>query len=678
MDAGIRQLSGQDILKEAATPKHAARHTTKVEILDLEELKDYQGRKRAEFENVLKVKRLDVKQWIRYAQFEVLQHDLRRARSIFERALQVNNSYVPLWIKYIDCELKAKNINHARNLLDRATNLLPRIDKLWLKYVIVEESLGNLPIVRALFSKWCSLEPGHNAFDAFVEFETRCGEFENVRKVYSRYVLVHPGVKTWLRWIAFEKKHGDVNSIRQVLSLGLDTLGLYESTSDSDIASIVRTFAEWEATQQESERASALYRLATEKWPNNELLVSERVRFEKMYDLSTNLDTSITEKRKMEYENILRKNSRDYETWWVYLDLLQKHYASEYEIALGNSIASNAPEDEAKTLTWRRYIYLWIRALTFFELSAGNYERTREIFETLIKDVIPNSSFTFAKIWRLYANFELRQSNLTTARKILGYALGTCPKNKIFKDYIQLEIQLKEFDRVRKLYEKFISFNPYAVSNWLAYAELEDNLGDEDRARAIFHLAVSEEIGLEHQDQVKILRELINFEISVGEYARAESVYRKLLTMSSYDASMWIDLAIFQSSVPTEEQLIQEANNDNEDEDTLEVTDIHKLNTRKVFEEALSYYKEMNDKEGRYAILKALRAYEDVHGTIETQAATKERLPVEKSKTKREGGIDVEYVDLEFPEDATGEIATDRKSKLLAMAQKWQRGKESS
>lgn len=34
-------------------------------------------------------------QWIRYAQFEIEQHDMRRARSIFERALLVDSSFIP-------------------------------------------------------------------------------------------------------------------------------------------------------------------------------------------------------------------------------------------------------------------------------------------------------------------------------------------------------------------------------------------------------------------------------------------------------------------------------------------------------------------------------------------------------------------------------------------------------
>jgi crooked neck len=60
---------------------------------------------------------------------------------------------------------------------------------------------------------------------------------------------------------------------------------------------------------------------------------------------------------------------------------------------------------------------------------------------------VPHSSFTFAKLWLLAAKLEVRAQRLPAARKILGLALGTCPKGKLFKEYIQLEMTLGNIDR---------------------------------------------------------------------------------------------------------------------------------------------------------------------------------------------------------------------------------------
>ena len=44
---------------------------------------------------------------------------------------------------------------------------------------------------------------------------------------------------------------------------------------------------------------------------------------------------------------------------------------------------------------------------------------------------------------------------------------------KIFKAYIELELQLGNFDRVRKIYEKFIECQPENSIAWIKYSELE-------------------------------------------------------------------------------------------------------------------------------------------------------------------------------------------------------------
>ena len=47
----------------------------------------------------------------------------------------------------------------------------------------------------------------------------------------------------------------------------------------------------------------------------------------------------------------------------------------------------------------------------------------------------------------LAAKLEVRQKRLDSARKILGMALGMAPKDKTFKAYIELEMQLGNIDR---------------------------------------------------------------------------------------------------------------------------------------------------------------------------------------------------------------------------------------
>lgn len=54
----------------------------------------------------------------------------------------------------------------------------------------------------------------------------------------------------------------------------------------------------------------------------------------------------------------------------------------------------------------------------------------REIYKACLK-LIPHKQFTFAKVWTQYAMFEVRQLDLDAARKILGTAIGLCPKEAV-------------------------------------------------------------------------------------------------------------------------------------------------------------------------------------------------------------------------------------------------------
>ena len=45
-------------------------------------------------------------------------------------------------------------------------------------------------------------------------------------------------------------------------------------------------------------------------------------------------------------------------------------------------------------------------------------ERTREVYKACL-DVVPHKKFTFAKVWIMFAHFEIRQKDVTQARKIM-------------------------------------------------------------------------------------------------------------------------------------------------------------------------------------------------------------------------------------------------------------------
>lgn len=84
------QISAEQLLREAVDRQETAIQKPTQRFADLEELKEYQGRKRREFEDYIRRNRVRLANWFQYAQWELEQKEFARARSVFERALDVH------------------------------------------------------------------------------------------------------------------------------------------------------------------------------------------------------------------------------------------------------------------------------------------------------------------------------------------------------------------------------------------------------------------------------------------------------------------------------------------------------------------------------------------------------------------------------------------------------------
>merc|ERR1712196_42824 len=192
------------------------------------------------------------------------------------------------------------------------------------------------------------------------------------------------------------------------------------------------------------------------------------------------------------------------------------------------AIANKPPVMEKRF--WRRYIYLWLYYAQFEELQTGDMEKARAVYDALLK-VVPHKQFSFAKIWKFYAEFEVRRLDLDRARKIFGRAIAECGKERIFLDYADLEMRLGNIDRCRKIYEKFLETNSHNPKAWNVYIDLEDSVGEVDRARALCELS----IGQERLDMPELVwKRYIDLEVNHEEPEKARSVWLRLIAKSNH------------------------------------------------------------------------------------------------------------------------------------------------
>ena len=354
----------------------------------------------------------------------------------------------------------------------------------------------------------------------------------------------------------------------------------------------------------------------------------------------------VINKRKFQYKDEVRANPNNYDAWFDYIRLVESNASLESTRDLYERAIANVPPLQEKTY-WQRYIYLWINYALYEELFANDTERTREVYRACL-NIIPHTRFTFAKVWLLYAQFEVRQKELTAARKLLGSAIGKCPKPKLFRGYIELELKLREFNHCRKLYEKFLEYNPGNCMTWIKYAELEAILGDIDRSRAIYNLAVEQP----QIDMPEVLwKSFIDFETEQEEYEYTRNLYNRLLERTQH-VKVWLSFAKFEASL---------------------LCDAAVTNARGIYCRADEALKLTDNREERVMLLEAWLEFEQDRGDQESMEKIQQKIPKKVKKRRkiyREDGSDSgweEYWDYVFPDDRSASSNV----KLLQMARLW-------
>ena len=631
------QITAEQLIREAKERElEVIPPPPKQKISDPHELAEYKLRKRKEFEDNLRKNRLNVSHWLKYAGWEESQGEIERARSIFERALDTTGSRtVTIWLRYIEMEMRNRQVKHARTLFDRATYVLPRVNQFWYKYVYFEELLGNIPYCRDVFERWMKFLPGEQEWQTYINFEMRYKEIDRSREIHSKYLMLYPEPKNWIKFAKFEERHSSPENARQVYELALEFFGNLHSDEQLFIA-----FAQFEERQHEYDRVKLIYDYALNKLPSDKApeLYENFAAFQKKHGGQQDIENLISHKRKLLYEEILAESPNDYDTWFDYIRLAEEEFTYDEVRDVYERAVANVPKDRASKNCWRRYVYLWIYYATFEEMIAKDSERAFKVYEFCINDLIPHKKFTFAKLWLLAAKLQIRMGNIERARDILNKSLKRCPKRKLFKEYIDLEIQLRQFDNCRKLYEKFLQRAPDDSSVWISYAELESILCETVRARAIYKAAIDRP----HLDSPEnVWKAYIDFEIEQEEYKNVEQLYERLLNRTNH-VKVWLSYAQFYE-------------------------DLKELDkARKVFERANERLKE-EEPLARVVLLESWQEFEKRLGDKGLDLSSKMPSKVKKRKRLDDDDDWFEYYEYVFPD------GDKKKSSLMDRVKRWKK-----
>jgi len=641
------QISAEQLIAESQAHVMEDPKPPKQWIQDVEELTDYKLRRRTEFENYVRRQRIHIGNWLKYAKWEESIGEIGRARSVYERALEVDSRNTTIYLKYVEMEMKNKFINHARNLWERACRTLPMVEQFWYKYAYMEEVLGNYTNARDIFQKWMTWKPSKNAWWSYIKFEERMGELDNCRKVFNEFIDAYPEIDTYIKAAKFEEKLRMRDNAREYYQSAIKELG--KKALDEKF---FMRFINFEKRNKEIERVRTLYQFALENIAKEKArqLYDLYIQFEKEHGIKDSIEFVVLNKRRHIYEDEIAKDPFNYDNWFDYARLEESTGDADRIREVYERAIANIPPIEEK-IHWKRYIFLWLNYAIFEELTAKSYTRAKEVYQQVIQ-LIPHEKFTFSKLWVQYAHFCIRQKDLDAARKIYGHAIGRCPREKIFKSYIEMELGLSNFDRCRKIYEKYIEVFPEAANAWIQYAQLEFTVAEYDRVRGIFEIAVEQSLDMPEN----VWKAYIDTEIQLNEIDRARKLYDRLLEKSKH-VKVWSSYAEFEREVGD------------------------KSRVRTILSEAYKYFKQEEMSEERVIILDSWLKFEMTTGSKQHIDYVKAKMPTRIKKRRKvtvatnETGVGSEdagweeYFDYIFPDDKKDQ----RTLKILETAYKWKK-----
>ena len=126
--------------------------------------------------------------------------------------------------------------------------------------------------------------------------------------------------------------------------------------------------------------------------------------------------------------------------------------------------------------------------------------------------MIPHKEFTFSKVWILATNFYIRQKNIDKARKLFGISMGMCPKKKVIDSYINIELQLGNNDRVKKIFQSYIQKFPNDENIWFNFCKFEESLDEYNVAEVLYINSIKfMKENKNDKGLYKMYSELINF-----------------------------------------------------------------------------------------------------------------------------------------------------------------------
>lgn len=402
-------------------------------------------------------------------------HDF--AARLYRRCIQARPSDGRAWIGLARIYTTSGDITAARSTYSSAVRASPNNPYVLQAWGVFEERSSNLQRAKDLFSAALRADSTHApAWVALgLWYQRHEGDFSSARSAFRRGADADPSnYYIWHVWGVLEKSCRRYPRAREYFQRGV-TANPYNAA----------TYVVWGSLEDEvgnSKRAIRLFEKAHQASPYNiHAYLSHAVAADKIGDY---------DKARSLLKLAISYRPRDPAPRQA-LGLLQFRHG---DVDSARRIFEKALDKNRKhTPTW----HAWAR----MECSMGNHERARKLYQEAVW-AGPRSPHV-VRTWHSWAMMEMSLGYNGAARRYFAHGLDVDHRSVVLLTGVaELEAKEGNMARARESMEKCIRLEPWRLSMWRRYQQLEAMYGSTHRAQLVYERSVV--IGQQVEERLKL------------------------------------------------------------------------------------------------------------------------------------------------------------------------------
>eukprot|EP00898_Chlorokybus_atmophyticus_P000347 jgi/Chlat1/1312/Chrsp118S01743 len=318
-----------------------------------------------------------------------------------------------------------------KDVLGRCLELLPTDGRAYVALARMEQVAGRPERARALYEAGVAAVEGNNPFlwQSWGVFEEQQGNLSKARDLFDSATVADPKHgPSWHAWAMLEKRDGNLRKARDLLVKG--------ARYDPGNAFLYQSLALMESDAGRLDTARHYFQLGVRTNPSSAALWQAWALME------------VEAGNTYEARRLFKKKCHG-------------------TVTCGKHGPFGSPS----------------KAWALFEHKQGNLETARRLFEEGVR-----ADSSHQPVWQAWAVMEFREGNLDRARELFQKGVWADPTNK--NAWGVLEDRQSNIAFARALYKCAVKADPSSVPSWMAWAQMEERLGDLPRADELRNLCM--------------------------------------------------------------------------------------------------------------------------------------------------------------------------------------------